>query len=166
MKTPQNNTLLLAALAASLFVGACSTTPAEQKEETNAAIDKIEDKMTDSQTADTKLDWEKERADVLADLRGLRDNIEKDLASIKVDLADMKMKPSVRKDKEALKVELDREKANVDALIEKAEVATDATWSTTQVDIKKGADDVKGWWSRLKENVDKETKSDNDNDGH
>ncbi|MBL0045299.1 MAG: hypothetical protein IPP33_13185 [Flavobacteriales bacterium] len=166
MKTPQNKSLFAVAIVASLFVSACSNSPAEQKEETNTAMDKIEDKMTDSQAAETRLDWETERAEILADLRGLRDNIEMDLAANKVELADMKMKPSVRQDKEALKVELEREKANVDAMIVKAETAMDATWNTTKVDLKKASDDVKAWWARLKENVDKETKSDNDNDGH
>ena len=166
MKTPQNKSLFAVAIVASLFVSACSNSPAEQKEETNTAMDKIEDKMTDSQAVETRLDWETERAEILADLRGLRDNIEMDLAANKVELADMKMKPSVRQDKEALKVELEREKANVDAMIVKAETATDATWNTTKVDLKKASDDVKAWWARLKENVDKETKSDNDNDGH
>ncbi len=166
MKITQNKALFAAAIAASLLASACTNTPAEQKEETNKAMDKIEDKMTDSQTADTHLEWEAERAEIVADLRGLRDNIEKELAANKVELADMKMKPSVRQDKEALKVELEREKANVDAMMVKAEGATDATWNTTKVDLKKASDDVKTWWARLKENVDKETKSDNDSDGH
>jgi outer membrane murein-binding lipoprotein Lpp len=166
MTTPRSKKLLLAAFVGSLLLAACTNSPTEQKEETNKAIDKIEDKMTDSQMAGSTSEWEKERADILADLRGLRDNIGKDLAANKVDLADMKMKPSVREDKEALKVELKREKAKVDAMMVKAEGATDATWRTTKADLQKGAEDVKGWWARLKENVDKKTDSDNDNDGH
>lgn len=144
----------------------CSNTPAEQRAETEKKVDKIEDKMADSRMADTHVEWEKERADILADLRDLRDNIGSQLSKVNVDLADKKLKPSVRKDKEAMKAELEREKTNVEGLVAKAENATDATWSSTKADLDKASNDVKGWWARFKENIDKKTDADNDKDGH
>lgn len=158
--------LAVALLAGGFIMAGCSNTPAEQRAETEKKVDRIEDKMADSRMADTHSEWEKERADILADLRDLRDNIGSQLAKTNVDLADKKLKPSVRKDKEALKAELEREKTNVEELVAKAENATDATWSSTKADINKASDDVKGWWARLKENIDKKTDADNDKDGH
>lgn len=156
----------MAVLAGASALAGCGNTPEAQRAETEKKMDKIEDKMADSRMADTHSEWEKERADILADLRDLRDNIEFQLAKANVDLADKKLKPSVRKDKEALKTELEREKTNVEGLMAKAENATDATWNSTKADINKASDDVKGWWARLKENIDKKTDADNDKDGH
>ena len=158
--------MAIAVLAGGFALAGCSNTPEEQRVETDQKLDKIEDKMADSKMADTGAEWEKERADILADLRGLRDNIEKELAATNVALADTKMKPSVRKEKDALKAELEREKSNVENMIAKAEDATDATWSTAKADINKASDDVKGWWARFKDNIDKKTDADNDKDGH
>lgn len=166
MTTRPHHLLAIAVLAGGFALTGCGNSPEEQKLEADKKIEKIEDKMADAKLADTPAEWEKERADILADLRGLRDNIEAQLAKTNVDLADKKLKPSVRKEKEALKAELEREKANVDGLVTKAENATDATWSSTKADINKASDDVKGWWARLKENIDKKTAADNDKDGH
>ena len=41
-----------------------------------------------------------------------------------------------------------------------------APFRSTKADINKASDDVKGWWARLKENIDKKTNADNDKDGH
>lgn len=158
--------LAVALLAGGFTMAGCSNTPAEQRAETEKKVDKIEDKMADSRMADTHVEWEKERADILADLRDLRDNIGSQLSKVNVDLADKKLKPSVRKDKEAMKAELEREKTNVEGLVAKAENATDATWSSTKADLDKASNDVKGWWARFKENIDKKTDADNDKDGH
>jgi hypothetical protein len=166
MTTRPHHLLAIAVLASGFAPAGCGNTPEEQRAATDKKLDKIEDKMADSKMADTRSEWEKERADILADLRGLRDNIEKELTSTNVALADKNLKPSIRKDKEALKAELEREKSKVDGMISKAEDATDATWSTTKADINKASAEVKGWWARLKENIDKKTDADNDKDGH
>lgn len=148
-----------------MFFG-CTGTATEQRAETDQAIEKIEDKMMDSQVAATPAAWEKERADILADLRSLRDDIDARLAHTDLELADKKLKPSVRQDNVAMKAELEREKKNVDDLVTKAEMATDATWSSTKADINKASNEVKSWWMRLKENIDKKTDADHDKDGH
>lgn len=166
MRTTTQYTLAIGAFAGSLLFASCTNTPAEQKQETDKKMDQIQDKMLDATVANTPAAWEKERADILQDLRDLRDNIDKKLTETNVTLTDKKLKPSERTDAEALKAELTKEKASVEDMVQRAENATDATWSTTKADIKKGSDDVKSWWARLKENVDKKTKSDNDNDGH
>ncbi len=166
MKANRHYAITIAILAVSLLCATCSNTPAEQKQETDKKLNSIEDKMVDAKVANTPQAWENERNDILKDLRDLRDNIDKKLAETNVTLADKKLKPSVRRDKEALKTELAKEKDAVEGLVKKAENASDATWSTTKADIKKGSDDVKNWWTRLKENIDKETSSDRDHDGH
>jgi hypothetical protein len=148
-----------------LFVG-CSTTPTEQKAETNKELNKIEDKMEDATVPNTQLAWEADRADVLEDLRDLRDNIESKLAVTNVKLAEKDLKPSDRKDQEAMKAELTKEKNIVEGLITKAENATDPTWESTKLEIRASSDDVKGWWARFKDNIDKKTDADKDHDGH
>jgi hypothetical protein len=166
MRTSSTYALAIALVAGSFVLPGCSDTPAEQKAETEKKLDKIEDKMADSKMADTPKEWEKERADILEDLRDLRNDIDQELNKTNVDLADKDIKPSVRKDKEALKAELEREKANLDAMVAKAEASTDATWTTVKMDLDKAANDTKSWWAREKEKIDKKTKADNDNDGH
>ena len=166
MRTLHHHTLALAAFAGSLLFASCSNTPAEQKEETDKKLEKIEDKMADSEVANTPKTWEIERNEILEDLRGLRNNIDAKLAETNVKLADTKLKPSERKAEEAMKAELTREKDTVEDLIKRSEDSTDTTWETVKADIKKGADDVKTWWARQKENVDKKTDADHDKDGH
>ncbi|MBK8341617.1 MAG: hypothetical protein IPK99_17300 [Flavobacteriales bacterium] len=65
-----------------------------------------------------------------------------------------------------MKTELDREKNKVERLITRAEGATDATWTAAKAEIEQGAEEVKGWWARQKEMVDKKTTADKDKDGH
>ena len=70
----------MAVLAGGFALAGCGNTPEEQRAETDKKVNEIKDKMADSKMADTPAAWEKERADILADLRGLRDNIEAELA--------------------------------------------------------------------------------------
>jgi hypothetical protein len=166
MKTLRNHPFTAIVLAGGLLFVGCSTTPTEQKAETNKELNKIEDKMEDATVANTQLAWEADRADVLEDLRDLRDNIESKLAETNVKLADKDLKPSERKDQEAMKAELTKEKNIVEGLITKAENATDPTWESTKLEIRASSDDVKGWWARFKDNIDKKTDADKDHDGH
>ena len=167
MHSLKHHTLSLAALAGSLLLASCSAPdPVEQKADMNEQLNKIEDKMADSKMAPTAAAWENERTAILSDLRDLRDNIDKKLSQTNEKLADAKLKPSVRTEHETLRTELEREKNRVEELIIKAEKATDATWSTTKADIERTSTEVKGWWARLKDNVDKKTTADKDNDGH
>ncbi len=166
MTTRPHHVLAIAVLAGGFALAGCSNTPAEQRAETEKKVDQIEDKMADAKLADTPKEWEKERADILDDLRSLRTDVDQELSKTNVTLADKNTKPSVRKEKEALKAELEREKANLDAMVAKAEAATDATWTTTKVDLDKAANDTRNWWTRFKDNIDKKTAADNDKDGH
>lgn len=166
MRTTTSYALAIALVTGSCIFTGCSDTPAEQQKETENKLDKIEDKMTDAKLADTPKEWEKERADILEDLRELRNDIDDELNKVNVALADKDIKPSVRKDKVALKLELEREKANLEGMVTRAEAATDATWTTTRADLDKAANETKGWWARQKENIDKKTDADNDKDGH
>jgi hypothetical protein len=157
----------LAAVTLGLTLPSCSTTPEEQQEKTAESLDKIEDKMVDAtQDADTRAEWEKERSDVLTDLRNLRDDIDKKLNDCNEKLARTDLKASERKDEEAMKAELEREKGIVDGLVKDVENASETTWATVRVDTKNASDKVKDWWTRFKENMDKKTDRDNDGDGH
>ncbi|MBK6752967.1 MAG: hypothetical protein IPG69_05125 [Flavobacteriales bacterium] len=158
--------LALFSFTGCLLLASCGTTPTEQKAETDQKLEKIEDKMMDASAANTQAAWENERTVILNDLRQLRDDIDRKLANTNEKLADTKLKPSDRNDHEALKTELTREKNKVEDLIVKAENATDATWSSAKAEIETSSEEVKGWWARQKEKVDKKTTVDKDNDGH
>ncbi|MBK8341618.1 MAG: hypothetical protein IPK99_17305 [Flavobacteriales bacterium] len=64
---PLNRTLF--AFASAILLASCSTTPAEQKAETEQKLEKIEDKMTDASALPTLAAWENERTAILNELR-------------------------------------------------------------------------------------------------
>ena len=157
--------LTLAIMAGSLFLASCTNTTAEQKQETDKKLDKLEDRVADV-TAAKPATWEDERRDILRDLQDLRNSIDKKLEETNAKLEDKKLSASDRTEAAAFKVELTREKAAVADLIKQAEDSDESTWDKTKAAVKRGSDDVKAWWARLKDNVDKKTDSDKDNDGH
>ena len=163
-----NHYLLIAAsVAGSLLLAACSNTPDQQKAESRAAMESVQDKMNETAaSAKTPAAWESERTEILNDLRGIRDNIDGKLATCNERLAGKDLKPSQRNDEEMMKSELIREKTQVETLISNVEGATDNTWTSVKADTKTASDEVEGWWARVKDNVDKKTDSDKDNDGH
>ncbi|MBL0127632.1 MAG: hypothetical protein IPP83_09245 [Flavobacteriales bacterium] len=165
MRIRKMTTLLAPAIALGLLLPGCSNTVDEQKAETNAAMAKVQERM-DAASARTAATWESERAEMLRDLRQLRDDIDNKLTSSNARLAGKGLKPSERKDEEAMKAELSTEKVKVERLIADVEGANDSTWESVKTSTKKAAEDVKSWWSRLKENVDKKTTRDADHDGH
>jgi hypothetical protein len=65
-----------------------------------------------------------------------------------------------------MKTELEQEKTKVSAELDKVGNASADTWTDVKTEANKTADDVKSWWGKLKDNVDKKTDADNDNDGH
>lgn len=167
MKLLTRALFITTALTGGVMLTRCSNTPEEQKDTMNEKMNKVEDKMEDAKMdAKTPAAWESERTSILNDLRDLRSNIDNKLSSTNEKLAGKGLKPSERKDEEAMKAELEKEKAAVDEQITKVEGADAGTWETVKADSKKASDDVKGWWGRLKENVDKKTSSDKDHDGH
>jgi hypothetical protein len=149
-----------------LFTGCAENTPEEQREETNEKLDKISETADNANAADTRAEWEAERNEMLTELRQLRHDIEDQLGKTNEKLARKDLKPSERTDTEALKAELEREKAKMDRLITDIENANETNWATIKLDTRKGADDVRTWWQRFKENVDRGTKADADKDGH
>jgi hypothetical protein len=160
--------IALASITLGLTLPGCSSnSPEEQQEKTAEKLDKVEDKMLDADhDADTRAEWEKERTDVLEDLRNLRDDIDKKLSGTNEKLARTDLKTSERRDEEAMKAELEREKGIVAGLIKDVENASETTWAQVRVDTRTASDKVKDWWNRFKDNVDKKTDRDNDNDGH
>src|SRR5690349_6747881 len=124
----------MAAISLGLTLGCSNNTPEEQKQDTSEKLDKVEDKMVDAnKDADTRAEWEKERSDVLQDLRNLRDDIDKKLNSTNEKLARTDLKASERRDEEAMKTELDREKGIVEGLVKDVEGASETTWNTVRV---------------------------------
>jgi chromosome segregation ATPase len=158
----------IAAISLTFLAAGCSnTTPQEQRDTMNNKLEKVEDKMKDAnQEADTRQEWVAERNDILQDLRGIRDDIDGQLAKHTEKLAGKDLKTSDRRDHEAMKAELEKEKGIVEGLITNVEGATDATWATVKMDTRKTSDEVKAWWARMKEDMDRKTKADKDNDGH
>ena len=165
MITLQKHVTAIAVLTGSLLFTSCTNTPAEQKQETDKKLDKLEDRVADV-TAAKPATWEDERRDVLHDLQDLRNSIDKKLEETNAKLEDKKLKPADRTEATAFKEELNDEKNAVARLIKQAEDSDESTWDKTKATIKLGSDDVKAWWARLKDNVDKKTDSDKDNDGH
>jgi hypothetical protein len=154
-------------LALGLFVTACSErTPEEQRAETDERLNEIEATADDANAASTQREWIVERDELLTGLRKLRDDIDDQLVKRNKRLADTDLKPSERKDEEALKAELEREKNKVDALIRDVENANEENWATIKLDTRKGADDLRTWWQKFKEDIDRGTKADADKDGH
>ena len=168
MKFPKTaNTLLLAAAFGSgLMLASCSDTPQEQNEEMNKKMEDVQDEMKDVQAADTPAEWQKERNDVLDKLRSMRDDIDKELARTNEKLAGKDLKPSERADETAMQAELMREKTRVTELITTVEGSEEGTWAAVKADAQKTSDEVESWWKRTKENIDKKTNADRDNDGH
>jgi uncharacterized protein (DUF3084 family) len=168
MNTLTNISLAVATVSLGLLYTSCSEdTPAEQRADMNKKLDKVEDKMADAPyNADTRKDWVQERNDVLKDLRDLRDEIDNKLASVNEKLASKDLKASEREDQTAMKTELEKEKTAVDGLISDVENAREDNWNTVKLDTQRASDEVKSWWARFKENVDRKTKADKDRDGH
>ncbi len=164
MKTPLH-------IAAGIFaIGLCACSqndPQEARERMNNQFDKVEDKMNDAtNTADTRKEWVEDRNDILDDLRDLRNKIESELASHNEALAGKDLKANDRREHETMKAELEKEKGIVDGLIKNVDGATDSNWETVKADTRTASKEVKDWWNRMKENIDRKTDADNDNDGH
>lgn len=167
MHTPKHPLLMAAAIASSFFFVRCANTPEEQNEAMQDKMDKIEDKALDAQAeAETRLEWEKDRSAILDDLRDLRSNIDGKLAETNEKLAKKDLKASERADAEAMKAELTKEKELVEAQITKVEGATPADWDMTRTEADRTRNDVRTWWQKEKEKVDKKTDADKDHDGH
>lgn len=160
---------MAAALCGGILLTGCSETPAEQAEGTSDEMQKIADDAANTEVR-TSLDWEKQRNQILADLRDLRDGIDKQLGTTSAELAKKDLKADERAKHEAMKVELDREKGLVDASIAEVEgIGTDAAPAdreTVRVKAEQTRDEVKTWWDKVKEEQDRHTESDYDKDGH
>lgn len=167
MTTLKQPVMMASLIVGSLLFVRCANTPEEQRDNMENKMEKIEDKALDAQTtADNAREWENERNEVLEDLRDLRGNIDDKLAETNEDLAKKDLKASKRAECEAMQTELMREKEVVDGQIAKVEAATPESWDMTRTEADKAASDVKAWWEKQKENVDRKTDADNDHDGH
>ena len=165
MNTYAQKGILITALIGSLIFMGCSNTPAEQQDKTDNKLENVKDKVNDM-NAEAGAQFDKDRKAVVDDLTDLRNNIDQKLTDTNDKLAKKDLKPSERTEAQAMKAELEQEKAKVDAEMAKVQSSTSETWNDVKAEANKTSDDVKSWWGRLKENVDKKTKSDKDNDGH
>ncbi|MEO8589139.1 MAG: hypothetical protein ABI432_07220 [Flavobacteriales bacterium] len=161
-----NIAVLVTALSGGLMLASCSETPKEQSEEMNKKMEGVQEEMQDVATADTRAEWQNEREDVLTKLRNMRDDIDKELNRCNEKLAGKDLKASERAEQTAMQAELMREKTTVVDLLAKVEGSDQTTWSTVKEDTRKTSDDVEAWWKRFKDNIDKKTDADRDNDGH
>ncbi|HQV53580.1 MAG TPA: hypothetical protein PK735_00280 [Flavobacteriales bacterium] len=163
MKLLKSNLIMASLVAGSFLVVSCNNTPAEQRDEMNDKVEKIEDKAIDATTA---RDWQAERTEIMNDLRDLRTKVDNKLAEVNEDLANTDIKPSVKADKEAMKAELTKELNMLDEKIGNVENATADAWDMTKSDAENTSKEVKSWWETQKEKVDAETDADHDKDGH
>lgn len=163
-----NITIVTSMAAAAFSLWGCSQSiPEEARDAMNDKLNKVEDKMQEAnRDADTPKERVSERNDILEDLRDLRDNIDDRLAKHTEKLADKDLKAADRREHEAMKVEFEKEKGIMEGLIKNVEGATDETWATVKVGTRRTSDEVKTWWTRMKENTDRKTDADKDNDGH
>ncbi|MEO5585718.1 MAG: hypothetical protein ABIQ75_09700 [Flavobacteriales bacterium] len=165
MNTYAQKGMFLTALAGTLIFMSCSNTPAEQQEKVNDKLENVKQKA-DDMNAEAGAQFDRDRQAVVDDLTDLRNDIDNKLKETNDKLAKKDLKPSERKEAETMKAELEQEKAKVDAEMGRVTNATAETWNDVKVGANKTSEDVKSWWGRLKENVDKKTGSDHDNDGH
>ncbi|HEX2618053.1 MAG TPA: hypothetical protein VHL57_10955 [Flavobacteriales bacterium] len=148
------------------FAIGCSNTPQEQREQMNDRMEKIEDKMDEANKADDRQEWVEDKNAVAKELRDLQADIEKKLAKTEEKLADKDLKADDKRKHEAMRAELRKEKEIVGTQVANVDGATNDTWNTVKSDARKAMDDIKIWWDKQEENVDKKTDSDNDHDGH
>ncbi len=165
MKNRSHLGLMTILVASACLVASCSDTPAEQRESMN---NKMQDITSNAEktTADTPKEWEKERQDILGELRDLRNDIDDKLGKEQEKLADKKLKPSERTDCEAMAAELTKEKGVVESHIKAIETSEDANWNTNRDSARAAMTDFKSWWAKQKEKMDRKTDADNDHDGH
>ncbi|MFZ1331257.1 MAG: hypothetical protein WAR83_03670 [Flavobacteriales bacterium] len=163
MKTIKSNLLMASIVAGSFMVVSCNETPAEQRDDMNDKVEKIEDKAQDAMG---DRDWESERNEIREDFRDLQTKIDNKLAEVNEDLTKTDLKADVRAKKEAMKVELIREKDMIAEKMRNVDGATNETWDMTKSDVENTKRDIDSWWEKQKENVDVKTDADNDNDGH
>lgn len=162
------NRLLAVAMSAStlLFSIGCSNTPEEQRERMNNKMEDVQDKMEDANKADTHQEWVEDKNAVAKDLRDLQTSIDERLAKTEEKLAAKDIKADEKREQEAMRAELRKEKDIVSTQLANVEGANDSTWNTVKSDARKSMDDIKIWWDKQEEKVDKKTGSDNDHDGH
>ena len=164
MKALTRNIWMAAAFGGSLLLWSCAETPAEQAEDTSDQMQKIADDA--EVNAASMKEWEDERNAILADLRSLRDDIDKELDKTNEELAKKDLKTSDRTKHEAMKAELEREKGLVDGTITDLEGATPETRETVRIRAEQTRTEVKTWWEKVKEEQDQHTEADYDKDGH
>lgn len=165
MKTP--TTLVLATtLVGGLFLASCGNTAQDQSDKMENKMEGVQEELNEASAADTRAEFERERTDVLNELRRMRDNIDAELANTNERLAKTDLKADKRAEQEALKVELVDQKARVEGLIANVEGSQEGTWISVKEETKRTSDEVGSWWVRTKDNVDKLTDMDKDKDGH
>jgi len=76
------------------------------------------------------------------------------------------LKADERQKQEAMRAELRKEKDIVSEQLANVEGATDSNWSTVKSDARKAMDDIKLWWDKQEEKIDRKTDADKDHDGH
>lgn len=157
--------MFFTALAGSLLFISCSDTPAEQQDRMNDKMENAKEAVKDM-SAGAGTEFDRDRNTVADDLRGLRDNIDNKLKDANDKLAKTDLKADERTKAEAMKAELEKEKAEVDRELDKVANATVETWNDVKAEAIKTGDEVKSWWNSQKENIDKKTDADHDNDGH
>lgn len=163
MKSSNITLLAVAAVCSGLLMVRCSNTPEEQRDKMNDKMEKIDQKI-DEAKADVREEWVEEKNEIAKDLRDLQANIDNKLAKTDEKLASKDLKADERAKHEAMRTELQKEKEVVSAQLASVEGSTSGSWNTVKSDARKAMDDIKAWWDKQEEKIDRETTR--DNDGH
>ena len=147
-------------------MASCGNTAQDQSDKMENQMEDVQKDLNEVSTADTRAEFERERNDVLNDLRQMRDDIDKELSNTNERLAKTDLKAEKRASQEALKAELVDQRTRVEGLIANVEGSAQGTWISVKEETKRASDEVGNWWMRTKDNVDKMTDMDKDKDGH
>lgn len=165
MKTP-DRLLLAGTMICSLLLTACSNTAEEAQDKMENKLENVQEDLNEATEAETRKAYEADRNDVLTDLRGMRDDIERELGALNERLLSKDLKNEKRTEQEALKAELESQKEEIGYLITRVEDSDQGTWISVKEDTRSLGDKIEARWNKMKDGVDKQTDADKDKDGH
>lgn len=107
-----------------------------------------------------------ERQKVAEELKDLRGDVEERLVDVNNKLARTDLDKATRKAVEEERDTLIGLRERIDGSLRQVEGADETTWQSVKEGVRNTLTDVKDWFKRQAEKVDKETKADADDDGH
>ena len=110
--------------------------------------------------------WTRERETAVSELKGLRKDVEERILDVNGRLQRNDLSSATRKAVEEERESLLDLRKRIDRSIEDVEGADQSTWQNIKEGVNNTTRDVRDWFKKMGEKVDKETKADADDDGH